>query len=124
MAGHFCARRAADGECASPTGQLCPEALDGVAGGACPLTCHDCPGWSEREHASLMFSVVLAMTLSTPLLLHLFLPFLEGRRRAPCEDPGTEEALAGERETHAPGERTPQAPARRTASGRVPLGLF
>ncbi len=73
-----------------------------------------------------MFSLVLAMTLSTPLLLHLFLPFLEGRRRAPCEAAGSDEE-APPSETHTDGERASRAAAlvdRRTASGRVPLGLF
>ena len=87
--GHFCDRHAADtgdlGDglvaCVSRTHEACAELGPGtvLVDDTCPSSCGLCPGWSANPHA--MFAAVLAMSLSSPLLITLALPWLRGHQR-------------------------------------------
>ena len=69
------------GACVSRTLEACAELSPGTAlvDGTCPSSCGLCPGWSANPHA--LFGAVLAMSLSSPLLITLALPWLRGQQR-------------------------------------------
>ena len=81
--GHFCGT-SLNATCASEEG-----ACDAPAGGwvcrgddcgdaVCPVTCHDCPGWEEDSSPRTLWLMMLLVSLVSPLLVWLFLPFLTG----------------------------------------------
>ncbi len=102
--GHFCARFVAEAGtqaagCVSSIGERCHEldalAASDAAAHACPDTCAACPSWEARPR--VLFTIVLAMALSSPLLITLTLPLLRGERTWTCSCFGTRQAAkAGE----------------------------
>ena len=42
------------------------------------MTCHDCPGWEEESSPRTLWLMMLLVSLLSPLLVWLFLPFLTG----------------------------------------------
>jgi len=53
-----------------------------IAVSSCPLTCLQCPGY--EGHAQQMFSLVLLIALTSPLLISLMVPWLRGQYNCPC----------------------------------------
>ena len=82
--------------CASESGELCAQPDGGWASARmgdqepgqigtlrCPETCLECPGWVGD--ARTMWGIVWLTSLSSPLLVWAFLPYLRGRRDALCK---------------------------------------
>ncbi|KAL1504512.1 hypothetical protein AB1Y20_010914 [Prymnesium parvum] len=90
-AGHFCSQAMAEpsGGCISSTHEQCHGLFLNQTGGsaaACPATCLECPGYVG--HALPMFQLILAVALTSPLLLLLLLPFLRGDAAAESSESG------------------------------------
>lgn len=84
--GHFCDTHVEGSllhaaRCVSQLGEQCDGAhMERLAHeGTCPATCEGCPSWKARPRT--MFAIVLAMALSSPVLITLTLPHLRGERR-------------------------------------------
>ena len=59
----------------------CTDGDDGLPLLACPQRgCHGCPGWDGRELASTLWLLVVVLSVVSPLLVMLCLPFLRGGR--------------------------------------------
>ena len=43
---------------------------------SCPSTCTECPGW--ESHSQKLWSIILFLSLSSPFIVWLFLPFFQG----------------------------------------------
>ena len=64
-----------NGVCGAPaTGWML--AADGATA-VCPENCRECPGWSYSPHH--LWGVLLAVSMVSPLLTWLMLPFLQGQ---------------------------------------------
>lgn len=46
--------------------------------GVCPNSCMDCPGWESNAHK--LWSIILFLSISSPMAVWLLLPFLQGSR--------------------------------------------
>lgn len=83
---------AANQTCSSQNG-ICPPPADGwmPADGAdldrmlelmpevqCPQSCHQCPGWELKAEPEAEWFTVQAITLMSPVLFWVFLPFIRG----------------------------------------------
>ena len=69
---------AATGGCVSRTGDACPGLLEApLAGGACPTSCAECPGW--HGDARMLWAWVLGPSLLSPAILLVLKPWLSSR---------------------------------------------
>ena len=83
--GHFCARPRDEDDplasCGTQHGE-CPVPGNASrwpdADGACPSTCHGCPGWHLPGEGRYLWLALLALSLCAPLLVWAALPFLRG----------------------------------------------
>ena len=81
--GHFCGKTlnatcaSEEGACDAPAGGWMCRGHD-CADAVCPMTCHDCPGWEEESSPRTLWLMMLLVSLLSPLLVWLFLPFLTG----------------------------------------------
>lgn len=110
--GHFCDTHVGDA-CQSQTPTTCVgEAFFNMTQTmqSCPSTCVECPGWTgSLEQAKILWQIVFYTSLSSPILVWLFLPFLRGDACTVC---GTTccAAAAGLDDTEAQPEMEDAAP--------------
>ena len=81
--GHFCGSHSnsscasQQGVCAAPPGGWLAEDSGAVV---CPASCTECPGWLQQSQPMRLWGWILGVSLLSPLLLFVLLPFLRVRR--------------------------------------------
>jgi len=78
--GHFCSNLSTENDglqCVSVQ-ESCDLVLDN-AQQTCPQTCLECPSWVEPADPSLIWYLLMTASITTPLSVWFFLPFLRGK---------------------------------------------